>query len=254
MLKEMSKTTQLSSLKTFLMAIQLGVLASAVMLSMTGGTSAQGRIPADLELVLAVDASGSVDDGEFSLQMQGIAQAFRNSEIQRAISSGPAGQVAVALIVWADHQVPKDNSGWHVLRQPADAEAFARIVAGFPRRQNGATGISEGIAAAVRAIETNAIEGRRKVVDVSGDGQETPARDFVVLLPQARIMAMSRGVTINGLAIINEDPTLLEYYKNRVRTGPDSFIMGTTDYAGFAEAIRRKLLREIDYRPNVSLR
>lgn len=250
----MSKTTQLSSLKTFLGAIQLGVSASVAMLFSPGCASAQAKIAADLELVLAVDASGSVDDAEFSLQMQGIARAFRHADVQRAIASGPAGQVAVALVVWADHQVPKDSSGWHVLRQPSDAEAFARVVAGFPRRQNGATGIGEGIAAAIRAIETNAIDGRRKVVDVSGDGQETPARDYVVLLPQARVMAMSRGVTINGLAIINEDPTLLEYYENRVRTGPDSFIMGTTDYAGFAEAIRRKLVREIDWRPNVSQR
>lgn len=207
---------------------------------------------ADLELVLAVDASGSVDDREFALQMGGIAAGFRDPKVREAIRSGPHGRIAVNLIVWADHQVPKDASGWLLLAGDADAEAFARLVEGFPRRQNGATGIGEGVAAAVRAIETNGITGARKTIDVSGDGQETPPREFVVLMPQARIMALSSGITVNGLAIVNEDPALLDYYRDKVRTGPGSFIVGATDYADFAAAMRRKLIREIEYRPKVS--
>ena len=209
-------------------------------------------VVADLELVLAVDASGSVDDQEFALQMRGIAAGFRDPKVREAIHSGPNGRIAVTLIVWADHQVPKDTSGWFLLAGDADAEAFARLVEGFPRRQNGATGIGEGVAAAVRAIEANGITGARKTIDVSGDGQETTPREFVVLMPQARVMALSSGITVNGLAIVNEDPALLDYYRNTVRTGPDSFIMAAADYADFAEAMRRKLIREIEYRPKVS--
>jgi uncharacterized protein DUF1194 len=231
------------------------MLRTLVLLALlTGGAAAAHAegAAADLELVLAVDASGSVDDREFALQMRGIAAGFRDPKVREAIGSGPKGRIAVNLIVWADHQVPKDTSGWFVLADDADAEAFARLVEGFPRRQNGATGIGEGVAAAVRAIETNGIDGARKTIDVSGDGQETAPREFVVLMPQARVMALSSGITINGLAIINEDPMLLDYYRNKVRTGPGSFIMGVSDYSDFAEAMRRKLFREIEYRPKVS--
>jgi len=209
-------------------------------------------VVADLELVLAVDASGSVDDGEFALQIRGIAAGFRDPKVRQAIGSGPHGRIAVNLIVWADHQVPKDASGWFLLSGDADAEAFARLVEGFPRRQNGATGIGEGVAAAVRAIETNGITGARKTIDVSGDGQETPPREFVVLMPQARIMALSSGITVNGLAIVNEDPGLFDYYRDKVRTGEGGFVTEVMDYADFADAMRRKLFREIEYRPKVS--
>jgi hypothetical protein len=207
---------------------------------------------ADLELVLAVDASGSVDDQEFALQMRGIAAGFRDPKVREAIRSGAHGRIAVNLIVWADHQVPKDTSGWFLLAGDADAEAFARLAENFPRRQNGATGIGEGVAAAVRAIASNGIEGARKTIDVSGDGQETPPREFVVLMPQARVMALSSGIVINGLAIINEDPALLDYYRDEVRAGAGSFIMEAADYTDFAQAMRRKLIREIEYRPKVS--
>ncbi len=209
-------------------------------------------VVADLELVLAVDASGSVDDREFALQMQGIAAGFRDPKVRQAIGSGPQGRIAVNVIVWADHQMPKDSSGWFLLAGDADAEAFARLVESFPRRQNGATGIGEGVAAAVRAIESNGITGARKTIDVSGDGQETPPREFVVLMPQARVMALASDIIINGLAISNEDPGLFDYYRTEVRTGADSFVMEAADYADFAEAMRRKLIREIEYRPKVS--
>lgn len=220
---------------------------------LSGHLPAAGR-PVDLALVLAVDASGSVDDGEFALQLAGIAAGFRDPKVRGAIKSGPEGRVAVALLVWADHQVPKDRTGWFVLASDQDAENFARTVETFPRRQNGATGIGEGLAAALRAIDTSGFEARRRVVDISGDGRETTPREFVVLLPQARAMAYTRGVTVNGLAITNEDPELLSYYRNAVQTGAGSFALAATDYEAFAEAMRRKLLREIEYRPAVSQR
>jgi hypothetical protein len=90
------------------------------------------------------------------------------------------------------------------------------------------------------------------VVDVSGDGRETVPREYVVLLPQARTMANALGVTINGLAITNEDPDLLSYYREAVRTGDDSFAMQATDYVDFALAMKRKLLREIENHRSIS--
>lgn len=206
----------------------------------------------DLELVLAVDASGSVDDGEYALQLSGIARGFRDPAVRKAIRSGPSKAIAVNLLVWAEPQVPKDMTGWFVIASDADAEHFARIVETFPRRQTGATAIGEGIASALRSIADNSIKGQREVVDVSGDGRESIARDFTVLVDQARAMAQSRGVVVNGLAIENEVSDLAQYYRDNVQTGPESFVISAKNYEDFAEAMRMKLLREIEYRPRIT--
>lgn len=208
--------------------------------------------PVDLELVLAVDASGSVDEDEYRLQLDGIAAGFRDPAVAGAITSGPARKIAVNLLTWAEPREPKTETGWFVLSGGGDAEAFARLVQGLPRSQNGATGLGEGIAAAVRAIVHNDLDGKRRVVDVSGDGEETPAREYVLRLPEARNMADAHGVIVNGLAIQNEAPALLGYYRDRMRTGPGSFVIAVRNYDDFAEAMRRKLLREIEYRPAIS--
>ena len=214
------------------------------------GESAESVV--DLELVLAADASGSVNDDEYRLQLIGIARALRDPVVRKAIRSGPAKSIAVNLLVWAEPQVPKDMSGWFIIASDEDAERFASAVEHFPRRQTGSTAIGEGIAAALRSIETNGIAGTREVVDVSGDGRESVAREFTVLVDQARIMAMARGVVINGLAIQNEVSDLADYYRRNVQTGPDSFVMAAKDYEDFAEAMRRKLLRELEYRPRIT--
>jgi len=208
----------------------------------------------DLELVLAVDASGSVSDREYQLQLAGIARGFRDPAVRKAIRSGPEKAIAVNLLVWAEPQVPKDTTGWFVITGDADAESFARIVEAFPRRQTGATAIGEGIAAALRSIDANSIKGEREVVDVSGDGRESVAREFTVLVDQARAMALARGVIVNGLAIQNEVGDLADYYRRNIQAGPESFVMAAKDYEDFAEAMRRKLLREIEYRPRITQR
>jgi hypothetical protein len=206
----------------------------------------------DLELVFAADASGSVNDDEYTLQLIGIARAFRDPVVRKAIRSGPAKSIAVNLLVWAEPQVPKDMTGWFIIASDEDAERFASAVEHFPRRQTGSTAIGEGIAAALRSIEANGITGAREVVDVSGDGRESVAREFTVLVDQARIMAMARGVVINGLAIQNEVSDLADYYRRNVQAGPESFVMAAKDYEDFAEAMRRKLLRELEYRPRIT--
>jgi hypothetical protein len=206
----------------------------------------------DLELVLAVDASGSVDEEEYALQLKGIAKGFRDPDVRKAIRSGPAKAIAVNLLVWAEPQVPKDITGWFIVASDSDAENFARAVESFPRRQTGATAIGEGIASALRSIETSGIAGSREVVDVSGDGRESVAREYTVLVDQARAMAVSRGVVVNGLAIENEVGDLAEYYRENIQTGAESFVMAAKTYDDFAEAMRLKLLREIEYHPRIT--
>lgn len=208
----------------------------------------------DLELVLAVDASGSVDESEWALQMQGYAAAFRDARVQAALASGPNKRIGVAVVVWADATVPKWESAWSVLAAPADAERFAAFMGGLGRGAIGGTGIGAGIAAAIRKLDRNGLTAPRQVVDVSGDGRETPAREFVVLIDWARQMAEARGVTVNGLAILNEEPELGRWYRDNVIAGRGAFVVTAAGYADFAEAIVRKLIREIEHQERLSLR
>jgi len=182
------------------------VLAILLLLWPCPASRAQEAV--DLELVLAIDASSSVDEREWRLQMEGYAAAFRDARVRAAIRSGPAKAIAVSVLFWADATVPKSETGWFLLAAPGDAESFATLMSGLPRGTEGGTGIGAGIAAAIRKLDRNDFSAPRQVVDVSGDGRETPAREVVVLMPQARAMAQARGVTVNGLAILNEDPDL----------------------------------------------
>ncbi len=210
-------------------------------------------IQVDLELVLAIDASSSVDPDEFALQMGGIATAFRQPRIWEAIKGGATGRIAVAIVMWADATIPKAETDWYVIASEADALAFAALAGSLPRGVVGGTGIGDGLAVAMRKFDRNGITGLRQVIDVSGDGRETPPREIVVTMPTARSMALSRGVTINGLAILNEDRALDAWYRNNVIVGPQSFVIAIRDFDDFAEAIARKLLREIEDRPKVGM-
>lgn len=205
---------------------------------------AQDR-PVDLELVLSVDASGSVDDDEYELQLGGIAEAFRDPLIHRAIADGKLGAIAVAVVVWADALRPKAETEWFYLSSPTDALDFANHVAIMPRTVLGSTGIGAGLAWSIRKMERNGYQGWRQVVDVSGDGRETPPRDVTVLIDQARAMAASRNVTVNGLAILSDEPDLDRWYAEHVQTGPGSFVMSVANFDEFARAMRLKLIKEI---------
>ncbi len=211
--------------------------------------------PVDLELVLAIDASSSVDPWEWQLQREGYAAAFSDPEIQAAFASGPNRRVAVSVVVWADATVPRWESEWFVLSTPEDGNRMAAFMAALPRIPEGGTGVGAGLAAAIRKFERNGFVAPRQVVDVSGDGRETPPRENVVLIPMARALAVARGVTVNGLAIINEeDLSLATWYRDNVIAGPGSFVITATDYSNFPAAIRRKLLREIEYHERMARR
>ena len=221
--------------------------------------SAVEKVPAaelsvDLELVFAVDASGSVDQFEYVLQLAGIAAALKSPEVQRAIRSGPNRRIAVNLVVWAEARYPKESTGWMMIGSLADAEAAGARIADFPRHATGGTGLGDGLASAMRAFKESPFSGLRHVIDVSGDGRETTPREFAIRVPQARAMAAAQGVTVNGLAILTDDATLHHYYRKALQTGADSFVMSVASYDDFAEAMHRKLVREITHRPKISLR
>jgi len=214
--------------------------------------AAQGY-PVDLELVLAIDASGSVDDGEYALQLQGIAAAFRDPAVQAAIARQPLGRSAVALLIWSENNRPKDLSPWYLLSDAASAEAFAAVAESWPRRiANGGTGIGKAVQAGARALTDNAFDGGRLVVDLSGDGRETPPSDWSLGPAEGRAYAAARGVVVNALAILTEDPELDLYFRQEVIVGPDAFVLKADGYESFAEAMRIKLLREFETEPRLS--
>ena len=225
----------------------------AAVLALGAAARAEGAAATvDLELVIAVDSSASIDANEFALQMAGIAAAFRDAEVVAAIGSGPLSRIAVSAMFWAESGWPVDATPWQVLSDAAGAERFARLVERWPRRIEGGTGIGTAVFNGVRLIENNALDGARRVIDVSGDGRETTMRDFFITSSHARRVATSRGITVNGLAILNDEPDLDDYYREQVAGGPDSFVMAVQRIEDFAEAMRSKLIREIEYRPVVS--
>lgn len=206
----------------------------------------------DLELVLAIDASDSVDAREFQLQLQGTANGIRDAAVIQAIQSGSTGRIAVAVVLWADPTKPVTSSNWFIITSARDAEMFARQVEAFPRTVSGGTGIGAAVAEAIRLIETNSITSLRRVVDVSGDGLETTARDEgILVVSRARSIARQRGVTVNGLAILSDLPELHVWYAANVTSGPGSFVIPARDFLDFERAMRIKLLREIS--PPVAL-
>ena len=211
-----------------------------------GDARGQGAIPVDLELVLAVDASSSVSPQEFNLQMHGIAEAFRHPAVQGAIrASGDLG-IAVAMVQWSDNRKQTVAIKWTAVRDEAEAQAFAQEVDNTPRYLiGGGTAVGGALLFATRQLQINRFVGRRRVIDVSGDGRTNQGSQP----SKARDAAVALGITINGLAILNEDRLVDRHYQNQVIGGTGAFVMRADDYEDFARAILRKLIKEISGAP-----
>lgn len=199
---------------------------------------------ADLDLVLAIDASGSIGDAEFALQVRGYADALRSVEVQRAIHS--AGEVRIAVVFWADGEMSSDVLPFHHVSTSSGSDSLASAIETAPRRVTGNTGIGGGLWASLDLIETQSCALRR-MINVSGDGRETmsPRSRRQITLPLARNRAEAMQVTVNGLAIQTDLPDLAAWYGDNVVVGPDAFVMAVQDMQSFQEAIRQKLVREV---------
>ena len=226
--------------RTTLLAAALTV-ASVMAAALTAAAQEPGR-RVDLELVLAVDASSSVSAEEFELQIQGLARAFRDPRVQQAIrASGDLG-LAVALVQWSDNRKQFLAVDWTLVTGPDGANAFADQVAEVPRYLiGGGTAIGGALKFAMRLLDGNGFQGRRRVIDISGDGRANQGAHPANL----RDKAVALGITINGLAILNEDLAVAEYYRAHVIGGTGAFVMTANDYESYALAILIKLVREI---------
>lgn len=224
------------------LAAKLLALLAAIMLAAGGSPSALAQAAADLQLVLAVDVSGSVSDERFKLQKQGYAEAFRNWRVLEAIRSGAAQAIVVTMTQWTGPSQQAQVVPWMVISDEASMLAFADAVDRTTRQlYGGGTSISGAIDHAMTLFPDSGAKGGRQVIDVSGDGANNRGRPAA----EARDDAIRDGATINGLPIMALEPGLDQYYQSNVIGGPNAFMIVAETYETFAEAVLKKLVTEI---------
>ncbi|MEZ5926183.1 MAG: DUF1194 domain-containing protein [Hyphomicrobiaceae bacterium] len=218
------------------------VMMAGVAIAVSSQATGQSSAEVDLTLVLAVDCSYSVDDGEFALQMQGLARAFVSHEVAAAIASGAKGRIAVTLVQWAGYGEQQVVVPWTVVANDGSAERLALAIDAAPRRIGpGSTSISSALDFAMRVSMSSPYRGQRAVIDISSDGTNNNGAP-----PDAsRDRAIVAGRTVNGLVIMSEVFYLDIYFKNHVAGGRDHFVERADTYADYGEAILRKLVKEI---------
>lgn len=202
----------------------------------------------DLELMLAVDISQSMDYDEHEIQRRGYVDAFRHADVINALMSGPEGRIAVMYMEWAGDFDPIPTIPWTIIDSEETAHAFADTLENEPIYYEQRTSISTALLAAQDYIMHNDIASHRQVIDVSGDGANNAGR----LVEPVRDEVVKNGIIINGLPIMLNKPKefydidhLDRYYKDCVIGGTGAFIAPVFDLRHLAATIRRKLVLEI---------
>jgi Protein of unknown function (DUF1194) len=207
----------------------------------------------DLLLVLAADVSRSIDEGEFELQRKGYAAALSDPRVLAAIRGGSNGTIAVCFVEWSGAGEQMVVVDWIVIRDDEDAGSLSATILAAPRSFMGRTSISGAIDFAMERFAAAKPRSNRRIIDISGDGTNNSGR----LVTEARDQALAEGVTINGLAIVNDKPNpgyafhtqppggLPEWYRQNVIGGPGAFLRVVEDFRSFADAMTNKLVSEI---------
>ena len=211
-----------------------------------------GAKAVDVELVLAVDVSYSMDQEEQRLQRAGYADALRSADFLRALQTGAVGQIAVTYIEWASSSDQSVLVPWTLVDGAPAARALADRLEAAPYRRASRTSISGGIDFAVTLFDGNGFAGSRRIIDVSGDGPNNSGRPVVA----ARDAAIGKGITINGLPLLIR-PTrygymdidnLDDYYADCVIGGDGAFNIPVKSRQAFVDATRTKLVLEVAQR------
>jgi len=223
--------------------------AFLLLLSGFGIRDADAQVEVDLELVLLADATGSIDDAEIRFQRQGYAEAITHPAVIAAIEDTAHGRIAVTYVEWGHAGSQHVVVDWTLVDGEATAAGFAAALMGPPRLAYGGNAIGAALLFGKAQIETNGIEGLRRVIDLSADSAANSSGPPIEL---ARDEVVAAGITINGLAVlcrqcsgrpINYD--LEAAFADRVIGGPGSFVITADSPETFAEAVRRKLILEI---------
>jgi len=226
----------------------IGVLAFFALIGASRGAEI------DLEVILAADVSRSIGDAEFDLQRKGYAAAPTDPRVLAAIQGRSSAAVSVCFIEWSGDEEQQVIVNWTEIRDVEDAGSVAAAILAAPRSFMGRTSISAAIDFAMTHFAKSKWQAKRRIIDVSGDGTNNSGRPVT----EARDQAIAQGVTINGLAIINDKPNLGYsahtqppgglplYYRQNVIGGPNSFLLVVQDFNSFADAMANKLAKEID--------
>jgi hypothetical protein len=233
------------------MRSSLALIAAAVLCSLTAGARGAG---VDLAVVLAADVSRSVDDEEFQLQRKGYAAALTDARVLKAIQATKTRAIGVCFIEWSGEDDQKIVLPWTEIRDEEDGGGAAAVILKAPRSFTGRTSISAAIDYAIQYFAKAAWPAPRRIIDISGDGTSNAGRPIT----EARDQAIAAGFTINGLAIINDQPNfgysahthppggLPNYYRQNVIGGPNAFLIVVKDFNSFADAMANKLAKEIN--------
>lgn len=235
-----------------MLAVAMAAGVAAVAAPNQAPQSGAGRDDAkqvDVELVLAVDVSYSMDVDELAVQREGYAQALMSGEFLKTLKSGPNGRIAVTYFEWAASGDQKVILPWHIIDGPESADAVAAEIMKAPLRRASRTSISGAINFALSLFEQNPYHGLRRVIDISGDGPNNNGEPVTI----ARDAAVAKGIVINGLPIMVKEPSysmmdienLDYYYEDCVIGGPGAFVVTIKDRARFKEAIHTKLVMEV---------
>jgi Protein of unknown function (DUF1194) len=236
-------------------ALTAGVLAAAVVaapapkLQDERAAEKDAANAVDVELIIAVDVSYSMDMDELAVQREGYAQAIVSKEFLQALRSLPNGKISITYFEWAASSDQKIIIPWRLIDGPETADAISNEILKTPVRRASRTSISGAIYFAMPLFDEDPYHGTRRVIDISGDG---PNNNGAPVTP-ARDEALSKGIVINGLPIMVKEPSystmdidnLDWYYEDCVIGGPGSFVVAIKDREKFKEAIRAKLLLEV---------
>src|SRR5437660_2434798 len=209
---------------------------------------------ADLQIILAADVSRSIDDGEFDLQRKGYAAALTDPRVLTAIQGRANGALGVCYVEWSGEEEQQVVVDWTEIRDEEDAASVAAAILAAPRSFMGRTSISAAIDFSMTRFAAAKWQAARRIIDISGDGTNNSGRPVT----DARDQAIAGGVTINGLAIVNDRPNLGYsahtqppgglplYYRQNGIGGPNAFLIVVKDFNSFADAMANKLAKEID--------
>lgn len=204
--------------------------------------AAQDASEVDVELILMADGSGSIDDNEFTLQRRGYARALRDPRVLDAIRGGYLGRIALAYVEWSGPALHVPIVPWTVISTADDLARFADVLEEFPRQlYGGGTALGNAIIYGATSLDGNGFKGRRRVIDLSGDG---PDRNGLPATA-GRDHAIAAGITVNGLAILEDIPWLDEFFRDNLIGGTGAFVIPARSFADFETAVRIKLIREI---------
>jgi hypothetical protein len=228
--------TDRNRMRSFLAAI-------AVMLCAVGPARAEST-QVGTALVLLVDVSGSIDSDEYLLQKQGIARAFRDPAVIKAVWNQPFGRMAVTVVEWSDSAnvvIP-----WTMVEDEASALRFASMFDDVVRTSRGSTGLGGALVFAIDLFAACGCEPMRRVIDISGDGLNNSGP---LTAAAARDRAVAAGIVVNGLPITGDgsDVGLQEHYETEVKGGDGAFVIEANGFEDFGRAMRQKLVLEIAY-------